>query len=135
MLDKLSQSEMNITCVANDDGSASYFTKKTVTLNGDNKRMLSEQISAMNFRLRNSGADYESGWNVAGDPTLLIILSGCMQIELRNGDCKEFNAGDMFIAEDYLSEETLFNDSHGHRARVFGDEKIHALHLKLSKRA
>ena len=134
MLDKLSQSEMNITCVANDDGSASYFTKKTVTLNGDNKRMLSEQISAMNFRLRNSGADYESGWHVAGDPTLIIVRSGILRIALRNGDYRDFKAGDIFIAQDRLQENEVFDSNiHGHTAELIGDDVLLALHIKLAE--
>ena len=60
-------------------------------------------------------------------------MSGCIQIELRNGLSKEFKAGEMFIAEDYLSRNTEFNQSLGHRARVLDGQKIQVLHLKLSK--
>ena len=38
-------------------------------MNGSPARFLSEQISAENFRLRNSHAKYSSDFHVAGDPT------------------------------------------------------------------
>lgn len=135
MSETLTQSEMIIPCITNDGDGPSFFSEKAVTLNGDEQRMLSEQIAAVNFRLRESSESYESGWHVAGDPTMLIILSGCMQIELRNGLFKNFKAGEMFIAEDYLVKGELFNELNGHRARVLGREKIQVLHLKLNKRA
>jgi len=127
------QTTMSVVCITNDGDNPSYFDQRDIELKGDDQRVLSEQISALNFRLRNSGSDYESDWHVAGDPTLLIILSGCMEIELRSGKRKQFKAGEMFIAQDYLQKGTEFNQFLGHRARVLGDEKIHVLHLKLSK--
>lgn len=129
------QSKINITCVTNDNNGPSYFAEKAVALNGNNQRMLSEQISAVNFRLRSSDQTYASDWHVAGDPTLLIVLSGCVQIELRNGDTKKFTAGQMFIAEDFLNKDYSFNDKNGHRARVLGNNEINVLHLKLDKRS
>ena len=134
MSEILAQSEMIIPCVTNDGDGPSFFSEKPVNLNGDDQRMLSEQIAAINFRLRESPESYESGWHVAGDPTLLIILSGCIQIELRNGLSKDFKAGEMFVAEDYLAKGAVFNEVNGHRARVLGREKIQVLHLKLDKR-
>ena len=97
--------------------------------------MLSEQQSALNFRLRSSSSGYLSDWHVAGDPTLLIILSGVIELELRSGATKQFSAGEMFIAQDYLIAQSEFNDSHGHRARVVGKDALQALHLKLEKQA
>ena len=70
---------------------------------------------------------------MAGDPTLLVILKGIVRIELRNGDTKDFSAGEMFIAEDYLLPDVVFDNAiHGHRAEVVGEEDISVLHLKLN---
>lgn len=127
--------KMIIKTVTNDGQGASQFGEKTIELNGDEQRRLSEQITAINFRLRSSGADYESGFHVAGDPTLLIILQGTFRVTLRNGDLQDFTAGQCFIAEDYLADGITFSDSlHGHKGQVVGDVEMHALHLKLSKR-
>jgi len=133
MTEKVSQ--ITVCTVSSNGIEASYFGERAVTLNGDEQRQLSDQIDAVNFRLRTSGAEYQSGWHVAGDPTLLIMLSGAIEIELRNGQKKQFCTGEMFIAEDFLKQGVEFDDrQHGHRARVINKENIRVLHLKLSKR-
>ena len=88
----------------------------------------------MNFRLRRS-VGYRAEAHVAGDPTLLIVLSGTMRIELPSGETRDFSKGDMYIAEDYLTPEMAFKrGTHGHSARTVGDEPYEALHLKLARR-
>lgn len=125
-----------ITSINNNGIDASYFGSQEIPMTGSPARMLSEQISTVNFRLRTSDNSYTSGWHVAGDSTLLIVLSGCIRIELRDGQSKDFSSGQMFIADDYLNIEIKFNDEiHGHRAEIMGDEEFSAVHLKLEKRA
>ena len=125
-----------ITCVQNDGQGYSYFAYKDIVLTGSQERVLSEQIPALNFRLRESPATYKSDFHVAGDSTLLIILAGTLRVELRNGEYHDFRQGDKFIAEDYLDHKTKFDDTkHGHRAKVIGEQTLSALHLKLEKRA
>jgi hypothetical protein len=127
--------KINILSVTSDGLGTSVFSSRQVDLKGDAERMLSEQISAVNFRLRESNASYASGWHVAGDATLLIILAGTICIELRNGDTRNISAGDMFVAEDFLLEGVIFDNAlHGHRAKVVGDEALSVIHLKLEKR-
>ena len=111
--------EVKFTSVTNDGYGASYFCKKSVELSGEPSRRLSQQIDAVNFRLRSSDTSYVSGFHVAGDPTLLIILSGTVRIELHNGDSREFNAGEMFVAEDYLHESQIRRRYH-----CFADENL-----------
>lgn len=123
-----------IPSVRSDGLGASEFSSREIELEGESLRRLSKQQSALNFRLRSSDNSYASDWHVAGDPTLLIILKGAVEIELRNGKTKVFRAGDMFVAEDYLLSSENFSDVHGHRAKVIGDESLSALHLKLEKR-
>jgi len=132
---KKSTSQIKVCTVSSDGLGESYFDERMVTLNGDEQRRLSDQIDAVNFRLRTSNAEYASGWHVAGDPTLLIMLSGTIEIELRNGQKKQFGTGEMFIAEDFLQSGVEFDENqHGHRARVINNENIGVLHLKLNKR-
>lgn len=123
-----------IPSVHNDGLGASEFGVREVELEGEQRWRLSQQQQAMNFRLRSSASSYVSDWHVAGDPTLLIILSGAIEIELRNGDRQTFRAGDMFVAEDHLQNGEEFSNVHGHRAKVVGNESLSALHLKLEKR-
>ena len=131
----IQESLIKIPCVSNDGTGPSIFTTRDVALSGLSDRMLSQQIEAINFRLRTSDQHYASGWHVAGDPTLLIVLSGTVRIQLRSGEFQEFSNGQMFIAQDYLLSDAQYDASlHGHRAEVVGDEPISVLHLKLQKR-
>ncbi len=123
-----------IPSIVNDGRGESSWGHHDISLKGDAAWMLSEQQSALNFRLRSSAAGYQSDWHVAGDPTLLLIQTGTIEIELRDGSSKRFSAGEMFVAQDYLDEGIEFTDLLGHRARVVGKQTLNALHLKLSKR-
>ncbi len=124
-----------IPTITNDGLGASYFSTREITLNGDISRQLSDQIEAVNFRLRRSET-YAAGFHVAGDPTLLIVLSGTMRIALPSGDYREFSQGDIYIAEDYLEPHIEFKAGlHGHSAHMVGDTPYHAVHLKLTRRA
>lgn len=124
-----------IPSIRNDERGVSIFGVREISLDGNSNWMLSDQQQALNFRLRSSSSPYESNWHVAGDPTLLIILNGAIEIELRDGSSKTFSIGDMFIAEDHLPDGVKFNPSlSGHRARVVGGGELQALHLKLEKR-
>ncbi len=97
---------------------------------------VSEQQTSLNFRYRSSPAGYQSDWHVAGDPTLIIVCTGCLEIELRDGSKKQFSAGEKFIARDFLPPHLAFDPlHHGHCARVMGEEEFSALHLKLAKLA
>lgn len=124
-----------ITVVTNDGDGLSYFSQREVPLSGSVERLLSDQQSAVNFRWRTSPENYSSDFHVAGDPTLLIVLSGAITIELRDGQNRNFSVGDYFIAQDYLAVGVDFDiNVHGHRAYVQGDTPLSALHLKLEKR-
>ena len=125
---------LEIISVTNNGEGPSFFSSKEIILSGDDMRMLSEQQAAVNFRLRTSGSNYSSNYHVAGDPTLLIILKGQLRVSLPNGETKDFSAGEMFIAEDYLKEGIGATENHGHKAEVIGEAPLNALHLKLAKR-
>jgi len=126
--------KMIIPCVVNNGEGSSTFSTQEIALNGAPLRMLSEQQNCINFRLRHSVANYSSDWHVAGDSTLLVILTGTIRIELRNGTTKDFSAGELFIAEDFLLPDVVFDNAiHGHRAEAVGEEGLSVLHLKLKR--
>ena len=131
---RLFMQKMIIPSVTNDGRGTSLFSTREIALHGEPLRMLSEQQDCVNFRLRHSTANYSSDWHVAGDPTLLVILKGTVAIILRDGTTKTFAAGELFIAEDYLLPEVVFDNAmHGHRAEVVGEEALSVLHLKLAR--
>ncbi len=121
-----------VTIVTTDDG-ISCFGSKNLDVNERNGMFLTDQIGAKNFRIRESIAGYKTNWHMAGDPTLIVILQGCLRIILQNGEYKDFVAGDMFVAEDNLPMGILFDEKiHGHKAEVMGEEGLRAVHIKLN---
>ena len=93
---------------------------------------LTDRIDALNFRIRESEPGYQTNFHVAGDPTLIIIQQGTIKITLQNNQHKDFSAGEMFIAEDFLPESIDFEETiHGHKAEVIGNTPLKAIHLKL----
>lgn len=122
----------HIITIDNDDEGVSVFCETQYDLNDHNGMLLSQQINAVNFRLRQSHKGYEADWHVAGDPTLIIILAGVLRITLRNDACHDFSVGEMFIAKDKLLVGQQFDMArHGHRAGVFGDTPLSVVHIKL----
>ena len=121
-----------ITTIENPDGGRSVFGEQHYTLEDFNGMSISERQQALNFRHRKSDPGYFSTWHVAGDPTLIIVRQGVLRLTLRNGEFRDFTAGDQFIARDYLETGATFDGSvHGHTAEVIGDEVLYAVHLKL----
>ncbi|WP_211236457.1 hypothetical protein [Marinomonas ushuaiensis] len=111
----------------------SVFNDVTYSLENYNGLFITDRMDALNFRHRISEPGYFSSWHVAGDPTLIVIRSGILRITLRNGDYRDFTAGDMFIAQDCLQADEVFNDQvHGHTAELIGDQALSAVHIKLS---
>ncbi|TBR45121.1 hypothetical protein CBF23_000165 [Marinomonas agarivorans] len=114
----------------------SYFVNETLTLEDYNGLFITSRMDALNFRHRLSKSGYITDWHMAGDPTLLIIRAGQLRIHLRDGSYRDFCAGDMFVARDYLQQGEVFDDTrHGHRAEVIGDETLLAVHIKLASLA
>ncbi|MBD5771509.1 hypothetical protein IF202_10650 [Marinomonas sp. SM2066] len=114
---------------------SSIFKDVLYSLENYNGLFITDRIDALNFRHRMSEVGYFSSWHVAGDPTLIIVRSGTLRIGLRNGEYRDFTAGDMFIAQDYLQADEVFDDQvHGHTAALVGDQALLAVHIKLSAR-
>jgi len=111
----------------------SVFNDVTYSLENYNGLFITDRMNALNFRHRMSEPGYFSSWHVAGDPTLIIVRSGTLRIGLRNGEHRDFAAGDMFIAQDCLQAgEDFDNQIHGHTAELVGDQVLLAVHIKLS---
>lgn len=136
MNDTQRKKPLEIVTIDSDGKGVSIFSKAQYVLNDRAGMLLTEPLNAVNFRLRQSLQDYKSGWHVAGDPTLIIILSGSLRIVLRNGEYRDFAAGEMFVAKDRLEQGVEFDEArHGHRAEVIGDVPLTAVHIKLARLA
>lgn len=125
--------KITVPVLHNPNSGVSLFTEEVYSLEDYNGLFISPRQEALNFRHRMSEPGYSSSWHVAGDPTLIIIRSGVLRIGLRDGSYRDFKAGDLFIAKDYLAEGVDFDSKiHGHTAKLIGDERLLACHLKLS---
>lgn len=112
----------------------SVFSDVQYTVEDYNGLFITDRMDALNFRHRVSEPGYFSSWHVAGDPTLIIIRSGILRITLRNGDYRDFIAGDLFVAQDRLQVNEVFDQNiHGHSAQLVGDQALFAVHIKLSE--
>lgn len=121
-----------IKCLSTNTSHHTIFTDVTFEKNDRNGLLLSDQIGAKNFRLRESFVGYSTDWHLAGDPTLIIIQKGILRITLRNNQYIDFEAGEQFIASDNLPKNIAFDNTiHGHKATVLGEENLMAIHIKL----
>ncbi len=126
--------DIMVTTIDTDADGVSFFGSQEFPTHNRNEMVLTGQIDAVNFRLRQSAPDYQSDWHVAGDPTLIIILKGTLRISLRNGEYRDFSSGKMFIAKDKLPDGVAFDqEKHGHRAEVKSETALSAAHVKLEK--
>ncbi|MDC0088232.1 hypothetical protein OAI07_01680 [Akkermansiaceae bacterium] len=125
--------QITVPVLHNPDSGVSLFTEEVYSLEDYNGLFISPRQEAQNFRHRMSEPGYSSSWHVAGDPTLILIRSGVLRIALRDGSYRDFKAGDLFIAKDYLEKGCSFDDEiHGHTAELIGDEPLLAIHIKLA---
>lgn len=112
----------------------SFFSDIVYSLTDYNGLFITDRQDALNFRHRMSEPGYFSAWHIAGDPTLIIVRTGTLRITLRNGEYRDFSAGDMFIAQDRLQVGEVFDDQiHGHTAELVGDQSLFAVHIKLAE--
>lgn len=122
--------------LTNEQSGISMFKDVEYSIEDYNGLMITDRQDALNFRYRISEPGYFSSWHVAGDPTLIIIRSGILRMTLRNGEYRDFSAGDLFIAQDKLVEGEVFdNTKHGHTAQLIGENTVQAVHIKLATKA
>jgi hypothetical protein len=114
-----------------DSDFVSYFSKRTYPLQNVANMFISDRQQALNFRHRKSAAGYQSDWHVAGDPTLIIVQQGTIELETRSGETRRYSAGEQFIAADYLPSDIVMDAKHGHRAKVVSKVDLQAIHIKL----
>jgi len=133
-----SENVFQLPCLIAGNASQQYQSTFSHTSFAQERRgdmLLSPQIMAKNFRLRQSPAGYSSHWHTAGDPTLIVIQHSILRIIMRDNSYRDFSAGDMFIASDALPVNVEFDEQiHGHRAEVIGNDMLCAIHIKLSSK-
>lgn len=121
----------NIVLYTDTDGFAKFREEQIALPGGSPKAMLSELIPSNGFQLRHSPPGISSDFHCTTTAQWLIVLSGEMEIGLRNGRTRIFRAGDHFFSNDLLPEGAVFDCAvHGHSSRVMGDAPLITLFVR-----
>lgn len=121
----------NIILYTDTDGFA-RFREEDIPLNGGTpKAMLSDLIPSSGFQVRNSPPGVSSDFHCTTTAQWLVVLSGAMEIGLRDGTSRIFRAGDHFFSNDVLPQGATFDANvHGRCSRVVGDEALTTLFVR-----
>lgn len=123
----------NIVLYTDTDGYAKFREEELALPGGSPKALLSELIPSGGFQVRRSPPDVSSDFHCTTTAQWLVVLSGQMEIGLRDGTARIFKAGDHFFSNDLLPEGSEFDSKvHGHRSRVVGDTPLETLFVRTS---
>lgn len=117
-----------------DADGVSRFREDALPLSeGNPAARLSAPFPAANFQFRQSPVGFQSDFHCTSRSQWTIILSGEMEIGLRDGSARRFRAGEGFFSNDVLPEGARFDSGiHGHRSRQIGDAPLQTLFLALA---
>jgi hypothetical protein len=121
-----------ITLYTAPDGYARFRETSIDLPEGTPAARLSALYSATGFQLRRSPVGFRSEFHCTTSPQWTFILSGQMEIGLRDGSSRVFSAGEFFYSNDLVPAGENFNpEIHGHCSRQLGDEPLETLFLKV----
>ncbi|HWT71578.1 MAG TPA: hypothetical protein VN361_05270 [Oxalicibacterium sp.] len=113
------------------DGYARFREEELALPGGTPKALLSELFSSDGFQVRCSPPGVSSDFHCTTTAQWLVVLSGEMEIGLRDGTARIFKAGEHFFSNDTLPDGATFDASvHGHRSRVVGDAPLTTLFVR-----
>ncbi|HEX5476556.1 MAG TPA: hypothetical protein VFX09_01745 [Burkholderiales bacterium] len=114
------------------DGRARFRDEVLVLDEGTPQALLSALMPASGCRLRESPVGFRSAWHCSEHVQWVIVLSGEMQIGLRDGSVRLFRPGQHFISADTLPEGARFDPQlHGHWSAQHGPDPLITLFLRL----
>lgn len=115
-----------------DEQGYARFREEAIELDrGTPASALSEILPSTGHQFRLSPAGFKSGFHCTRQPQWLFVLSGAMEIGLRDGSTRRFRPGDHFLASDTLPQGATFDDTlHGHSSREVGDAPLVTLFVK-----
>ncbi|GGI18740.1 hypothetical protein [Oxalicibacterium faecigallinarum] len=113
------------------DGFAKFREEEIALPGGSPKALLSELIPSGGFQVRHSPPGVSSDFHCTTTAQWLVVLSGEMEIGLRDGTSRIFKAGEHFFSNDTLPEGATFDANvHGHRSRIVGDTPLQTLFIR-----
>lgn len=124
----------NIVLYTDSDGLAKFREEEIALPGGSPKALLSDLIPSGGFQVRQSPPGVSSDFHCTTTAQWLVVLSGQMEIGLRDGTARIFKAGDHFFSNDLLPPGATFDSTlHGHRSRVVGDTPLETLFVRTAE--
>lgn len=114
------------------DGRARFREESVDLPEGNPQAMLSRIFPAAGYQLRHSPVGFRSDWHCTPKGQWVFILSGEMEIGLRDGSSRVFRAGEHFFSDDTLPAGASFDAKlHGHWSAQRGAAPLVTLFLKV----
>jgi hypothetical protein len=114
------------------DGRARFREEAVDLPEGAPQAMLSRLFPATGYQLRHSPVGFRSDWHCTPKGQWVFILSGAMEIGLRDGSTRLFRAGEHFFSDDTLPPGASFDPKvHGHWSAQRGAAPLVTLFLKV----
>lgn len=113
------------------DGRARWREEALALPEGTPQAQLSKVFPSAGYQLRASPVGFRSQWHCTPKPQWVFILSGEMEIGLRDGSSRLFRPGEHFFSADTLPEGARFDPGvHGHWSAQRGSSPLVTLFVK-----
>lgn len=113
------------------DGQAKFREEAIALTEGSAQSMLSPLLASGGYQLRHSPVGFRSQFHCTGTPQWVFVLGGKMEIGLRDGASRVFQAGEHFYAIDTVPAGATFDPQiHGHWSRQVGPDPLVTLFLR-----
>ena len=121
---------IKVTLFTDCDGRARFREEPIALPEGTPQSMLSKVFPSSGYQLRHSPIGFRSQWHCTPTPQWVFILSGEMEIGLRDGS-RLFKPGQHFYSADTLPGGATFDANlHGHWSAQRGKEPLVTLFVK-----
>jgi len=113
------------------DGRAKFRDEAIPLTEGTPQSALSTLAASAGYQFRMSPVGFRSQWHCTVTPQYVFIVSGQMQIGLRDGSTRTFAPGEHFHSADKLPEGATFDPAvHGHWSAQVGDQPLVTLFVR-----
>lgn len=127
----MSDSFTKVVLFTDSDGRARFREEQVALDQGTPQARLSALSASGGYQLRRSPVGFRSQFHCTVDPQWVFILSGQMEIGLRDGSSRVFGAGEHFFSEDTVPPGAVFDAGvHGHWSRQVGDQPLVTLFVR-----
>ena len=113
------------------DGRARFREEPLALTEGKPAARLSPLLAAQGLQLRHSPVGFRSDFHCTEHPQWVFILTGRMEIGLRDGTSRVFGPGEHFYSADTVPTGQSFDPAvHGHWSRQVGDEPLQTVFVR-----